>query len=57
MKQTSYFLILVDGKILSDLNNQKFVDPRIKIKEAIANAKIIPSATIMKYLKAPSNGK
>jgi hypothetical protein len=47
----------VDGKALPDLNNQKFVDQRLRIKDAISTVKSTFSSTsVMKYLKTASNG-
>ncbi len=53
-----YFLnVLVNDRVLPELNNQKFVDFRIKIKDAILTPKQFLSTDVMKYFKTISNGK
>jgi hypothetical protein len=46
----------VDGRVVPDLNNQKFVDQRINIKEVIPNVKITFSgSSFSKYLKSATS--
>lgn len=48
----------MDGKSIPDLNNQKFVDQRINIKEVIPNVKTtFPSSSFAKYLKSATSSK
>ncbi len=46
----------MDGRVVPDLNNQKFVDQRINIKEVIPNVKITFSgSSFSKYLKSATS--
>lgn len=42
-------------KVLPEFGNQKFVDYRIKLKDALAKVKQFSSDDVMKYLKAVIN--
>ena len=48
--------IQVDGRVVPDLNNQKFVDQRINIKEVVPSIKITFSgSSFSKYLKSATS--
>ena len=48
----------MDGKLLPDLNNHKFVDERVKIKEAIPTVRTtFSSSSFAKYLKSAITSK